>query len=219
MKKYVVVAATLLSIVACKKNETEVKSEETVIEGKHDTVMVDTDTVTNDTAEPAEAPEKPEAEEAPEAQEKKETAAKKVAAAKAVNANYASFGDKIVADNALSKEQMLKKYNTLKPGDTVSVKFKTNIKDVCQKKGCWMALDLSQGKESFVKFKDYAFFVPLNAGGQQAIVQGKAFVSEISVAQLKHYAKDGGKSEDEIAKITKPEIKYGFMADGVLISK
>jgi hypothetical protein len=228
MKKYVVVAATLLSIVACKKNEAEVKSEDTVIEGKHDTVMVDTDTVTNDTAEPAEAPEKPEAaeqpekpeaKEAPEAKEKKETAAKKVATAKAVNANYASFGDKIVADNAMSKEQMLKKYNTLKPGDTVSVKFKTDIKDVCQKKGCWMSLDLSQGKESFVKFKDYAFFVPLNAGGQEAVVQGKAFVSEISVAQLKHYAKDGGKSEDEIARITKPEIKYGFMADGVLISQ
>nr|WP_322624655.1 DUF4920 domain-containing protein [uncultured Flavobacterium sp.] len=227
MKKYVVVAATLLSIVACKKNETEVKSEDTVIEGKHDAVSVDTDTVTNDTAEPAEAPEKPEAaelpekaevKEAPEAKEKKEVAPKKVTATQP-KANYASFGDKIVADNAISKEQMLKKYNTLKPGDTVSVKFKTDIKDVCQKKGCWMALDLSQGKESFVKFKDYAFFVPLNAGGQEAIVQGKAFVSEISVAQLKHYAKDGGKSEDEIAKITKPEIKYGFMADGVLISQ
>lgn len=82
-----------------------------------------------------------------------------------------------------------------------------------------MAMELPGGKESFVKFKDYAFFVPLNAAEQEAIISGKAFISETSVAQLKHYAKDGGKSETEIAKITEPKIEYKFMADGVLISK
>ncbi|MFP9113362.1 DUF4920 domain-containing protein [Flavobacterium sp. RHBU_3] len=215
MRKTLVLVAALMSMAACKKNETEVKTENTVIEGEHDTLNVDTDTVTND-AEAPEAKESSEAVEAKESPEKPEAAEKKVSAAKI---DYASFGDKILADNAMSKEQMLKKYSTLKPGDSVTVKFKTNIKEVCQKKGCWMSLDLSQGKESFVKFKDYAFFVPLNAGGQEAIVHGKAFVSETSVAQLKHYAKDGGKSDEEIAKITKPEVKYGFMADGVLISK
>lgn len=217
MKKTLVLAAALLSLVACKKNETEVKTEDTVIEGK-DTTMVDTDTVTKDSVAPAEAPEAEEAE-APDATtpaKEKAPAAKTTAA---VKENYQSFGDKITADNAITKAQMLKKYSTLKPGDTITVKFKTDIKEVCQKKGCWMSLDLTQGKESFVKFKDYGFFVPLNAGGQEAIVHGKAFVSEISVAQLKHYAKDGGKSEAEIAKITKPEFKYGFMADGVLISE
>lgn len=133
--------------------------------------------------------------------------------------DYASFGEKIVADKAISKEEMFEKYKTLKPGDTVVVKFKSKIKDVCQKKGCWMAMQLPNEKESFVKFKDYAFFVPLNAGNQEAIVSGKAFVSETSVAQLQHYAKDGGKSEQEIAKITQPETEYKFLADGVLISK
>jgi len=217
MKKTLVLAAALLSLVACKKNETEVKTEDTVIEGK-DTTMVDTDTVTKDSVAPAETPEAEEAE-APDATtpaKEKAPAAKTTAA---VKENYQSFGDKITADNAITKAQMLKKYSTLKPGDTITVKFKTDIKEVCQKKGCWMSLDLTQGKESFVKFKDYGFFVPLNAGGQEAIVRGKAFVSEISVAQLKHYAKDGGKSEAEIAKIAKPEFKYGFMADGVLISE
>lgn len=208
MKKIIIAIAFLAVLTACKKNETEVKSEDTVIEGMNDTLRVDTDTINAETPEPKETP-KPE--------QQPETPVSKGEKVSAVD--YASFGDKIVADNALTKEQMLKRYNALKPGDTVNVKFKTKIKDVCKKKGCWMALELPQGKESFVKFKDYAFFVPLNADGQDAIVGGQAFVSEISVAQLKHYAKDGGKSEEEIAKITEPEVKYGFMANGVLISK
>lgn len=210
MKKSFIIAGALLTLAACQKKETEVKTENTVIETQKDTVSIDTDTVSaaETPATSAEAP----------AVSAKEPVVE-VEAAKEVKVEYASFGDKIVADKALSKEDMLKKYNALKAGDTVSVKFKTKIKDVCKKKGCWMALQLPGDKESFVKFKDYAFFVPLNAAGQDAVVSGKAFVSEVSVAQLRHYAKDGGKSEQEISKITEPEITYGFLADGVLISK
>lgn len=215
--------AALLSLAACKKNETEVKSEDTVIEGKADTIVVDTDTVAaTEVTEKPEMPEKPEVAEKAEQPEKTEKAEKpevKVTAAKAVKVDYASFGDKIVADKALTKEQMYSKYKSLKSGDTVNVKFATKIKDVCKKKGCWMSLELPGEKESFVKFKDYAFFVPLNADGQDAVVSGKAFVSEVSVAQLRHYAKDGGQSEADIAKITEPKVTYGFLADGVLISK
>lgn len=207
MKK-IVLAAALLSIVACQQNkETKVESDKTVIETKGDTVQMDTDTVTQ-----TEATETTVAETA-------EKEVKAVPANQDVKVEYASFGSKIVADKALTKEEMLKKYKGLKPGDTVTVKFKSKIKDVCQKKGCWMAMELPGGKESFVKFKDYAFFVPLNAAEQDAVISGKAFVSETSVAQLKHYAKDGGQSEAEIAKITEPKVEYKFMADGVLISK
>jgi hypothetical protein len=52
-----------------------------------------------------------------------------------------------------------------------------------------------------------------------AIVSGKAFVDVVSVDELKHYAKDGGKSKEEIAKITKPEVTYSFLASGVYIKK
>jgi hypothetical protein len=137
-----------------------------------------------------------------------------------VNTNdYASFGEKFTPNKVLSNKEMLKKYKTLKKGDSIAVKFKTNIKEVCKKKGCWMSLDLTDNKESFVKFKDYAFFVPLNADNSEAIVNGIAFIEVVSVDELKHYAKDGGKSAAEIKKITKPEIKYAFTATGVLIKK
>ena len=133
--------------------------------------------------------------------------------------DYALFGAKFEPNKALSNTEMLKKYKSLKKGDSVQVKFKSNIKEVCKKKGCWMQMDLSQNKKSFVKFKDYAFFVPLNADNSEAIVNGLAFIDVVSVDELKHYAKDAGKSQTEINKIKKPEITYSFKATGVLIKK
>ena len=132
---------------------------------------------------------------------------------------YASFGEKFAVGKVLSKEEMLKKYKNLKKGDSIPVQFKTTINSVCKKKGCWMKLDLGKGESSFVKFKDYGFFVPLNADGNEVIVKGYAFVDVVTVDELKHYAKDAGKSKEEIAKITKPEITYSFTATGVYIKK
>jgi len=203
-------AFVAIAFAACQKNkETEVTTEETIIK---DTTAVVTDTVAGTTPEDAVPTETVK-------EEVKTVEVKEVKPATAVKVDYASFGDKILADKAISKEEMIKKYKSLKPGDTVNIKFRSKINAVCQKKGCWMSMALPGGKESFVKFKDYAFFVPLNAAEQEAVVSGKAFVSETSVAQLRHYAKDGGESEEAIAKITEPKIEYKFMADGVLISK
>jgi hypothetical protein len=137
-----------------------------------------------------------------------------------LNSNdYASFGDKFELNKVLTKEQMFKKYKSLKKGDSISVKFKTSINEVCKKKGCWMKLNLGNDEAAFVKFKDYGFFVPLNADGSEVIVNGVAFVDVVSVNELKHYAKDAGKSQAEINAITKPEITYSFTATGVYIKK
>jgi hypothetical protein len=132
---------------------------------------------------------------------------------------YAAFGDKITGENAITKDEMLTKYKSLKTGDTLNVKVATKINEICQNKGCWMTLDLGKDEKAFVKFKDYGFFVPMNAQKRASVVEGKAFVEETSVAELKHYAEDEGKSEEEIAKITAPKTEYKFLAHGVLISK
>ena len=134
-------------------------------------------------------------------------------------ASYAEFGDKITPDGAISKEELLAKYQSMKPTDTLLVKVTSKIVDVCQKKGCWMNLELGESKAAFVKFKDYAFFMPLNAAGSDVIINGKAFVSVDSVNDLKEYAKDAGKSQAAIDSIVAPKTNYSFEADGVLIQK
>lgn len=133
--------------------------------------------------------------------------------------NYAIFGDSITSEGAISNAEMLQKFDNLNEGDTAEVKFKSTINDVCQKKGCWMNVALNEDNSTFIKFKDYAFFVPMNADKKEVIVNGKAFVSVESIADLKHYAKDAGKSQEAIDSIVAPLKTYSFMADGVLIAK
>jgi len=133
--------------------------------------------------------------------------------------NYTVFGDSISAENVLSKEEMLTKYETLKAGDTLNIKFGSEINATCAKKGCWMTLDLGNDKDSFVKFRGYEFFVPKEGAEQHyAIVEGKAFVTVISVDELKHYAKDKGETQQAIDSIVEPKRTLSFIADGVLIA-
>ncbi|WP_405608159.1 DUF4920 domain-containing protein [Polaribacter sp. Asnod1-A03] len=130
---------------------------------------------------------------------------------------FASFGDKITSEDAITSAQMFDKFKTLELGDTVNVKFASSINDVCSKKGCWMKLPLDKETETMVRFKDYGFFMPLDSKDSEVIVQGKAFVTETSVEDLRHYAADAGKSEEEIAAITESKIEFAFEANGVLM--
>ncbi|MDR6300528.1 DUF4920 domain-containing protein [Mesonia maritima] len=130
---------------------------------------------------------------------------------------YLKRGEEFSTENVLSAEEMKAEFDAMKPGDTISVKFKSEVEKVCKKKGCWMTLKLDDSLTSFVKFKDYAFFVPLNAENSETIVKGKAYITETPVEELRHFAKDAGKSEAEIAAITTPKREYAFMANGVLM--
>ena len=70
-----------------------------------------------------------------------------------VKVNYASFGETITAKNAISKNDMISKFKTLKEGDTIDVKFASTVSEVCKTKGCWMKIDLGDAQETTVKFK------------------------------------------------------------------
>ncbi len=130
---------------------------------------------------------------------------------------YSSYGKEITDTDALSSERLMAHFDTMKVGDTLNTKLKGAITEVCSKKGCWMKLDIGNDKIVRVTFKDYGFFMPLDATGE-VVVNGIAYVKETSVADLKHYAEDAGKSAKEIAKITEPEVTMSFEADGVLLA-
>lgn len=138
----------------------------------------------------------------------------------AENTTFNSYGATISALDYLSSNDALSNYKALKLGDTINLKFNANIKEVCSKKGCWMTLPAGNINETImVRFKDYGFFMPLDAAGKEVIVAGKAFVNEVSVADLKHYAEDAGKSPEEIANISEPVMEFAFEANGVLLKK
>lgn len=141
---------------------------------------------------------------------------KPLAEAEEIAINYQTFGDKISDENVLTKTEMIEKYKSLKSGDTINLKFAATVKEVCQKKGCWMKVDMGED-ETMIRFKDYGFFMPKDITGQEIIVNGKAYVEEMSVEDQRHFAEDGGKSAEEIAAITAPKRTLAFEADGVLI--
>ncbi len=127
-----------------------------------------------------------------------------------------SFGDKIKLDGAIEGASFLKQIDGK---DSLITKISAPIVNVCQKKGCWMNVDLGDGKQMMVRFKDYGFFVPKDADGKTAVMDGVAFREVLSVDMLRHYAEDAGKTKEEIEKITEPETRLSFEASGVLIYK
>jgi hypothetical protein len=133
-----------------------------------------------------------------------------------VDTSLQYFGDSLTQDGAIPSTELAAK---MEGKDSLTVKLTGPIKEVCQKKGCWMTMDIGNDKTMQVKFKDYAFFVPKDANGKTVVIEGVAFTDTTSVAELQHYAEDGGKSKEEIAKITEPEIAISFEAHGVILKK
>ena len=140
-------------------------------------------------------------------------------ATETIASNYDFYGEKITDKDVLSAEEMMVKYNSLKPGDTIDVKFKAKVNEVCQAKGCWMQVAIADDTEAMVKFKDYGFFMPTDLGNEEVIMAGKAFVAEMSVDEQRHYAEDGGKTKEEVLEITEPKRTLSFTSSGVLIPK
>ncbi len=125
-------------------------------------------------------------------------------------------GEEITEDGAISATEFLTQFEGK---DSLEVKIVANINEVCSKKGCWMVLELGDDENMRVTFKDYGFFVPKDAAGKLATVQGIARMDTTDVATLKHYAEDAGEAQEVIDAITEPEFNYSFEAVGVIISE
>ena len=135
------------------------------------------------------------------------------------NDSYFSVGEEVDVNNILSVYQMQERYEGLQVGDTLNVTFRGDVAAVCKEKGCWMKVALEDGREVMVKFRDYAFFVPKDIENKEVIMEGRAYVTEMSVEDQRHYAEDAGKTAAEVKAITQPAVTLSFLADGVKIKK
>ena len=59
--------------------------------------------------------------------------------------------------------------------------------------------------------------MPKDASGLTAIIDGVAKIDVTTVADLQEYAKDDGKSKEQIAAITEPKKELVFEAKGVIL--
>lgn len=132
----------------------------------------------------------------------------------AVVENLEIYGDTITADGAVAAAELV---NLMADASQKDAKIEGTIEEVCQKKGCWMKVDIGDGKTMRVTFKDYAFFIPKDAAGRKVILDGVATMEETSVESLRHFAEDAGKSKEEIEAITEPTKELVFEARGVIL--
>ena len=122
------------------------------------------------------------------------------------------FGEKISTDNVIDYDTFIENSKIVSKS-----KIEGTILSSCPKKGCWMQVKIDSDTIQ-VTFKDYGFFVPKTGlENKKTILEGYPKQDTISVKMLKHFAEDAGKSQKEIDKITKPEYKISFIADGVII--
>lgn len=129
-------------------------------------------------------------------------------AQKGVTYGAGTTAENTIAVNDLEKNLKENKYEG---------KITGKVTDVCMEKGCWMKLERANGEKVMVKFKDYGFFMPKDIVGKEVVLEGEAVVKEVSVKQQQHYAKDAGKSDEEIKKIKDPKKELQFVAKGVLV--
>lgn len=83
----------------------------------------------------------------------------------------------------------------------------------CERKGCWMQLTgQKEGPGLRVTFKDYGFFIPLDARGMKARAEGFVSVKTLTKEDADHLESEGAKlsrSEDGTAR------EISFVASGV----
>ena len=91
-----------------------------------------------------------------------------------------------------------------------------HVRKICQKKGCWMEMAASADEKlpgCRVMFKDYGFFVPMDAGGAKAKLEGTIEIHTLEKETVAHLESDGGVVANKQADGTAQEIR--FIASGV----
>ncbi|WP_282179491.1 DUF4920 domain-containing protein [Maribacter stanieri] len=127
------------------------------------------------------------------------------------------YGKEFEAISLSNKDEVWQTFSSMPVSDSLNLQFKSKVKEVCKVKGCWMIVELPKGEQAMVRFKDYGFFMPADILEKEVVLNGLAFVEEMSVEDQQHYAKDAGKTDIEIAKITAPKRTFSFEATGVLV--
>ena len=101
--------------------------------------------------------------------------------------------------------------------DQFEGQVKGRVVEVCKAEGCWIKVERKDGSPMMVRAKNHAFLMPENIVGKTVLIEGSATIKEVSEDMRKHYAEDGGKSKEEIAKIKGSEKDVQFAAKGVKV--
>ena len=121
------------------------------------------------------------------------------------------FGESFDTTNAVTFTAALAQ---MVENDSLNLVICSEVQAVCQVKGCWMSIE-NEKEEMRVKFKDYAFFVPMDCIGSKAYMNGQMKKEVVTVAQQRHYLEDEEATEEEILAVSEDQVEWSFVASGV----
>ena len=119
-------------------------------------------------------------------------------------------GEPVPAGNAIPLATVLR---TPRDYQKEPVIVEGTIEQACTRKGCWMQLAAAPKTKSVrVTFKDYGFFVPLDAKGMKARVEGVTKTRTLSKAEADHLESEGAVLAREADGSA---VEVSFIASGV----
>lgn len=140
-------------------------------------------------------------------------------------ANYTPYGEPVALDDGAPTvaPSSLLADPTAYDGETVRVEG--TVAEVCQAAGCWLTLrdtGASDGETVRVLVpKDsagsYVYTFPTDLGMVDVVLEGTAEVDTMGVDELRHYAEDEGRPQEEIDAITEPQPTVVLTARGALV--
>ena len=127
-----------------------------------------------------------------------------------------AVGDAVPIGEAITPDELIARADEL-DGKTVTVEG--TVREVCQQAGCWLTFADAEGRTVRVNVprdesESYRFTFPKDLSGSTVRLAGQLDVELESVEDQRHYARDGGASEAEVAAITEPKRTLVLTAIG-----
>jgi hypothetical protein len=104
------------------------------------------------------------------------------------------------------------------------VRVEGTVVEVCLQDGCWLALENPAGDPVRVdvrrdEFDRPEWTLPRDLGPRHAIIEGIAYADTLSGEQLRRYAQQAGRPEQDIDGIAEGRIAAHVVARGMLIDE
>lgn len=126
------------------------------------------------------------------------------------------FGKKINDHKVVELEE----FDVLaKNTDTLFVKLKAGVSEVCIEDGCWFRINLYDRHRMIVEIENDAFTIPTDAAGKHVMIDGKTFIQTRSEEEMKRFAKEAGELQWIIDTIHGTHIQRTFIAKSVVITE
>lgn len=81
------------------------------------------------------------------------------------------------------------------------VRTEGQVSQVCQKMGCWIELTAEGATPVRVPMAGHSFFLPREAAGKAAVVEGTVKVKALTEEERAHYAAEGAQAVDQAVSI------------------